>query len=212
MNRLTAKDVLTGYRIGIFPMAESKNSSKISWIKPKRRGVIPIGKLHISRSLKKFIRSHELSMTLNTCFSKVVDHCADRPDTWINKQLYQIYLELYKLRYAVSIEIWSKNQLIGGLLGVKIGSCFCGESMFSLSPNGSKLALIVTMAHLKYNNFTLFDTQFITDHLLKMGGCEISQIDYERRLATATLNHCKFANLPVGYSWLEIMQLNNHTL
>ena len=212
MSGLRAKDVLLGYSRGVFPMANSKDDKELFWVKPEKRGVIKIGELHISKSVKKFIRSNEVSMSLNKCFSRVVDHCADRHNTWINTELYEIYLELYRLGHAVSIEIWSSHKLIGGLFGVKIGSCFCGESMFSLSTNGSKLALIVTMAHLKYNKFTLFDTQFITDHLRTMGGSEILQTEYEKKLAVAISKNCKFLNFPVNHSWLEIMQLNNQRL
>ena len=212
MSHIHAKDMLLGYSIGIFSMADGKSSKELFWIKPEKRGVIPIGELHISKSLKKFIRSNNFTISLNNCFSKVVEHCADRPDTWINNELYKSYMELNKLGYALSIEVWSSEILIGGLFGVKIGSCFCGESMFSLSKNGSKLAMIVTMAHLIYNKFTLFDTQFISDHLKRMGGCEISQIDYERQLALAVKNQREFNTFPIDYSWLEILQLNNHKL
>ena len=212
MSQIHAKDMLLGYSTGIFPMAEGKSSKELFWIKPKKRGIIPIGELHISKSLKKFIRSNNFTISINKCFSKVVDHCSDRPDTWINSELYKSYIELNRLGYAISIEVWSREILIGGLFGVRIGSCFCGESMFSLSTNGSKLAMVVTMAHLKHNKFTLFDTQFITDHLKSMGGYEISQIDYEEKLALAVKIQCEFNTFPTNYSWLEILQLNNHKL
>lgn len=212
MGRLRTDDILQGYRNGIFLMADNKNAKHLFWVKPEKRGIIPIGELHISKSLKKFIRSNDISMSLNNCFEKVVTHCSNRPNTWINKELYEIYLELYRLKYAVSIEVWSKQQLIGGLFGVTVGSCFCGESMFSLSTNGSKLAMVITMAHLAYNKFTVFDTQFVTDHLQRMGGHEISQVEYETHLSQAINDKREFLNFPSNYSWLEIMQLNSHTL
>ena len=212
MRDLLVNDILLGYGSGIFPMAKSKDASELCWVKPKKRGVIPIGKLHISKSLRKFIRSEDLNVSLNRCFLNVVNHCANRENTWINDELYKIYLELHQLGYAISIEVWSNNKLIGGLFGIKIGSCFCGESMFSVSKNGSKLAMIVTMALLQYNNFTLFDTQFMTEHLKTMGGFEITQTDYEKQLAIATTHRISFRNFPNYYSWPEIMQLNNHKL
>lgn len=212
MGHLSASNILQGYSTGIFPMADSRNSSELCWVKPKNRGIMPIGGLHISKSLKKFIRNNELDMTINKCFSEVVDLCANRSDTWINKELHSIYLELHKLKHAVSVEIWSKKQLIGGLFGVCIGSCFCGESMFTVSKNGSKVAMIVTMALLQYNGYTLFDTQFMTQHLRIMGGHEISQLEYETKLAKATSQKCQFLNVPNNYSWSEIIQLNNHKL
>ena len=212
MKVLLAQDILLGYRTGIFPMAKTKTSKELYWVKPKKRGVIPIGRLHISKSLRKFIRSEDLHMSLNRSFLNVLNHCANREDTWINDELHKIYLELYQLGHAISIEVWSNNKLIGGLFGVKIGSCFCGESMFSISKNGSKLAMIVTMGLLRYNNFTLFDTQFMTEHLKTMGGSEITQTDYEKKLTVATTHNRNFSNFPSNYSWPEIMQLNNHKL
>lgn len=212
MDRLNAKDILLGYSIGIFPMADGKDTKGVHWIKPSTRGVIPVGKLHISKSLKKFIKSHEICSSLNKCFSTVVAHCANRPNTWINEELYKTYLDLHKMGHAYSIEIWDQETLIGGLFGITIGSCFFGESMFSVSKNGSKLALVVTMAYLRYNNFTLFDTQFITDHLKTMGACEISQSEYEELLEIAKTDNCEFCNFPVHYSWSEIIQLNNQKL
>ena len=212
MNYLTAKDLLSGYRIGIFPMAVSKNSKEIFWVKPDTRGIMPIGKLHVSRSLKKFIRSNSIDTTINQCFSEVVEHCANRTDTWINSELNNIYQELYDDGCAVSIEIWLNKKLIGGLFGVTVGSCFCGESMFSLHSNGSKLALVVTMARLNYNKFKLFDTQFTTTHLKSMGGCEITQLQYEQLLLSSANEKQHSIYLPDSFSWSEIMQLNNHKL
>ena len=212
MTSISYKTILSGYRKGIFPMAKNKTSESLFWVKPESRGIIPIGQLHISKSLKKFIKSNKINTSINKCFPNVVNLCADRSDTWINEQLTDIYQELYETGYACSIEIWMRQKLIGGLFGLTIGSCFCGESMFSLSTNGSKLALIATMAHLNYSGFTLFDTQFSSTHLLSMGGIEILQTEYETLLSSAITNRATFLDLPTSYSWPEMMQLNNQTL
>ena len=204
--------ILDGYRRGIFPMAKSKDSREIMWVKPIERGVIPVGQLHISKSMRKHIKSRLITNTINNCFEEVVRRCADRPDTWINNDLSKFYKELYARGYAFSIEIWSHEKLIGGLFGICIGSCFCGESMFSSEPNGSKLALIVTMARLIYNKFKLFDTQFPSDHLKSMGGCTITQACYEKRLLACINDNQSLLQLPKNYSWVEILQLNNHKL
>ena len=92
MRDLLAQDILLGYRTGIFPMAKTKTSKELYWVKPKKRGVIPIGGLHISKSLRKFIRSEDLHMRLNQSFLNVLNHCANREDTWINDELHKIYL------------------------------------------------------------------------------------------------------------------------
>tara|TARA_X000001036_G_scaffold404132_1_gene411209 strand:- start:46 stop:687 length:642 start_codon:yes stop_codon:yes gene_type:complete len=213
MTSFSSYTVLLGYRRGIFLMAESKTSKEMVWIKPKERGIIPIGKLHISRSLKKYIKSNKFHTTINTAFEEVVARCANRPTSWINQELFNIYQDLYKQGHAFSIEVWLNKKLIGGLFGIKIGSCFCGESMFSAEKNGSKLALIATMARLQYNEFKLFDTQFPTTHLNSMGGCTITQIAYERLLFESIddIEHT-LTKFPSNYSWSEIIQLNNHRL
>ena len=138
--------------------------------------------------------------------------CADRETSWINHQLLDIYYELYKKGSAFSVEIWMNDKLVGGLFGVAVGSCFCGESMFSLATNGSKLALVATMARLIYAGFKLFDTQFPNKHLQSMGGCAISQSKYEILLSDCIDHHCDFLNFPVTCTWSELIQLNNHTL
>ncbi len=204
--------IMSGYRRGIFPMAESKSSRKIFWVKPEERGIIPIGQLHISRSLKKFIKSNNFYTTTNSCFSEVVERCADRENSWINPELFNLYIDLHHEGYAISIEIWLNQELVGGLFGITVGSCFCGESMFSTIKNGSKLALIVTMARLTYNNYKLFDTQFLTEHLKSMGGKTISQASYENFLAPIINDDRSLLPLPKDYSWSDLVQLNNHIL
>ncbi|MDG2474070.1 MAG: leucyl/phenylalanyl-tRNA--protein transferase [Paracoccaceae bacterium] len=203
---------MNGYRKGIFPMAENKESKEIFWVKPKERGIIPIGKLHISRSLKRYIAANSIDTTINKCFKEVVNRCADRPTTWINNELLAIYQNLFENGYGFSIEIWVNQKLIGGLFGVKVGSCFCGESMFSSSTNGSKLALVATMALLIYHRFKLFDTQFPTSHLKSMGGCTITQNRYEKILSATINDYRSLSELPKNYSWLDILHLNNHKL
>ena len=206
---ISADTLLSAYKRGIFPMADGANSEKIFWIKPDKRGIIPLGNLHISRSTKKFIRKHKIVSTINSNFSEVLTNCRNRKETWINYQLYQSYLELNRLGYAISVEIWIKDRLIGGLLGVIIGACFFGESMFSLVPNGSKLALICTMARLVYGQFSVFDTQFLTDHLRSMGGREISHKFYLELLAKGLDHKGNFLDFPVCYSWESMIQLSS---
>lgn len=209
---ITSEKILAAYQIGIFPMAESKKSNKVFWVRPEKRGIIPIRTLHISRTTKKFIKKNIIKTTTNTCFNEVVNKCSDRTDTWINKQLHDVYFDLYEKGHAFSVEVWINSKLVGGLFGIAMGSCFCGESMFSESQNGSKLALIVTMARLVHSRFTLFDTQFTTDHLSSMGGIEISTGYYKELLASAIGNERNFCELPDNSSWSELMQLNNQTL
>ena len=210
--RISTETILKAYKKGIFPMAEGAKSQKIVWIKPERRGILPIGKLHISRSMKKFIRKEEIQTSINTCFTDVLTNCKNRNDTWINSQLSEVYLDLNIKGHALSIEIWRDKKLIGGLLGVVVGACFFGESMFSLFNNGSKLALIVTMARLVNGKFLLFDTQFLSHHLSTMGGCEIPDSQYMAILTKGLATKSNFFNFPTNYSWSEMIQLSSQNL
>ena len=205
--------MLIAYRAGLFPMAVSKNSQSISWVRPTKRGIIPIGKLHISRTTKKFIKKkHSIKPSIDRCFETIVKHCAGREDTWINKPIYDCYMQLYELGYAHSVEIWEENLLIGGLFGISMGSCFFGESMFSSRTNGSKLALIFTMASLIYGKYKLFDIQFLTNHLKTMGATEVNNEEYQKLLSAGLKTESSFLGLSSDSCWFKITQLNNQKL
>lgn len=175
---LTPDLLLAGYTQGIFPMAEHQNDPGIFWVDPTYRGVLPLGGFHVSRSLGKHMRRGGYTVSLNRCFDRVVQHCADRDETWINAQISDLYSELHEMGHAHSIEVWAEEDLIGGVYGVSIGAVFFGESMFSRRTNGSKLALAHLNDHLLRCGFRLFDTQFITDHLASLGAVEIPRRDY----------------------------------
>lgn len=159
------------------------------------RGLIPLGDLHVSRSLRKFMRQSDYRVTLNTVFSEIMSACAapgsspERDNTWISHDLQRAYEKLHELGYAHSVEVWdndgSTKKLIGGLYGIAIGGAFFGESMFSRSVNGSKVALVRLTEHLNARGFVLLDTQYLTDHLETMGGIEIPQEDYLKLLTPA---------------------------
>lgn len=185
MHELSTNNVLNAYANGIFPMAESKESDKIGWYAPAYRGVFPLDKFHISHSLKRSLCRDDYIISLNTAFENVLSACADRPQTWINAQLKEIYITLHAQGMCHSLEIWRKNQLIGGIFGVTLAGAFFGESMFSKAKDASKIALCWTVDRLNRAGFTVFDTQFITPHLASLGAIEIPRKDYEMQLKTA---------------------------
>lgn len=180
----SANDLLLGYTMGVFPMAKNSDDDKVTWVRPELRGIIPINNLHISRSLKRKINSNNYSCSFNTSFLQVVNLCRTRKETWINGNLVEKYLELHNRRFAQSVEIWYEDKLIGGLFGITIGACFFAESMFSEKTDGSKLAMVALFNRLKTCGYKLFDTQFYTPHLGRMGAIEISQLEYEEILKT----------------------------
>jgi len=182
---LTPELLLQAYRVGVFPMSESRDDPEIFWVDPRMRGIIPIDGFHISRSLHKALRNRGFYATANTSFTKVVTGCADRPDTWINDKIFGLYAALHRQGHAHSVEVWKDYQLVGGVYGVAIGGAFFGESMFSTATNASKVALAYLVHRLQQQGYVLFDTQFLTPHLASLGGIEIPKSDYQKRLIDA---------------------------
>ncbi len=172
---INPESVIDLYRNGIFPMGYQDDDNKIFWCNPLVRAVIPISKLHISRSLKKLCAKKEFRFSINYDFKTTISNCANREETWINKSIMSIYNNLHDLGYAHSIEVWEDKELKGGLYGIAIGRVFFAESMFSKSSNGSKIALIALMGILSLNKFLLLDVQFMTYHLKTLGAKEISR-------------------------------------
>ena len=185
MGELTPDLLMRAYGMGVFPMAEHRDDPEIFWVDPIRRGVIPLDRFHISRSLARAIRREDYSVTLNHDFAGVVEGCADRTETWINGEILRLYMALHARGEAHSLEIWHEHRLVGGVYGVTLGAAFFGESMFSRRTNASKIALAYLVEHLRRSGFTLFDTQFITDHLASLGAIEIPRADYHKALTWA---------------------------
>ncbi|WCT73404.1 leucyl/phenylalanyl-tRNA--protein transferase [Sphingomonas naphthae] len=174
--------LLRAYSVGVFPMADSRAARDIFWVEPKKRGVLPLDRFHLSRSLAKRLRSDHFTVTADTAFGETVAACAEptqrRHDTWINPQIEAAYAELHQRGYAHSVECWRGGELVGGLYGVMLGAAFFGESMFSRERDASKVALAHLVARLKVGGFRLLDCQFITDHLASLGAVEIDRTAY----------------------------------
>jgi leucyl/phenylalanyl-tRNA--protein transferase len=194
---LTPSQLLTGYARGVFPMAESANDDRLYWFDPPMRGVLPIGGIHASRSLLRDLRKGGWSAHLDSDFSRMVAICADRDTTWINAPLADLYGKLHRAGHAHAIEIRRNGDFAGAIFGVTLGAAFFGESMVSCQTNGSKMALLWTSNHLKRCGFTLFDTQFLTPHLARMGGTEILRKTYQVRLTTALKLKANFNAAPL---------------
>lgn len=165
-------------------MAESADDPSFAFYKPYLRGLIPIRDLHISSKLLKTLRRGEFRVTIDEDFEQVIDGCARETDkrtkTWINQPIRDIFIGLHEAGHAHSIECRTKDgELAGGLYGLAIGAVFCGESMFSLEKDASKIALVYLCALLWKSGFTVLDTQFINPHLLQFGAYEIPQEEYE---------------------------------
>lgn len=204
--QLTPQMLLSGYAQGIFPMAQSREDPTLHWFEPRMRGILPLDGFHISASLARVIRRQSFTITVNTAFHAVVEGCADRPETWINAPLLELYAALHSHGYAHSLEVWSGDALAGGVFGVTLGGAFFGESMFSRQSNASKVALAYTVDRLRRSGFRLFDTQYLTPHLKSLGGVEVPRAEYRRRLGEALPVQADFAKGPVSRAQLVLQR------
>jgi leucyl/phenylalanyl-tRNA--protein transferase len=206
--RLDPDMLLKAYASGIFPMAEAADSNDVFWVEPRRRGVLPLDRFHVPRSLLKALKQDRFHFTADRCFADVVAACAapapGRQQTWINGLIHEACLALHARGHAHSIEAWTPDgQLAGGLYGVRLGGAFFGESMFTHVTNGSKAALAALIVRLRFGGFRLLDTQFITEHLARFGTVEIERKTYRSLLASA---------LPVAADWSALDRLPTTTV
>jgi leucyl/phenylalanyl-tRNA--protein transferase len=172
--------LLDAYRRGIFPWFGDEDP--LLWWSPDPRMVLLVEELHISRSLRKTIRSGRFVVTADRAFSAVMTGCAEpRSDvegTWITTEMRAAYARLAALGYAHSIEAWRDGQLVGGLYGIAIGRIFFGESMFARMPDASKVAFVTLVRHLQQWQFRMIDCQMPTAHLASFGAREIPRRDF----------------------------------
>ena len=181
---LSPNTILAAYSKGIFPWFNEQDP--ILWWSPSVRCVIHPAKIHSSKSLKKHIRNHQFTITIDKGFNQVIQACAERgnnQETWITDDMMDAYTRLHRLGHAHSLEVWEDKQLIGGIYGLAIGGIFCGESMFSRATNGSKIAMLYLCQHLVAKGFELLDCQLVNKHLLTMGGQAIKRTDFLSKLA-----------------------------
>ncbi|SNR27845.1 leucyl/phenylalanyl-tRNA--protein transferase [Puniceibacterium sediminis] len=198
--------LLQAYRNGIFPMSESRDDPDIFWVDPRRRGIFPLDGFHVSRSLGRRLIRPDYNVTIDMDFTGVIDACADRPETWINPEIRELYTTLFSLGHAHSLEIWQDGRLSGGVYGVTVGAAFCGESMFSRRTDASKLALTWLVDHLRRTGFCLFDTQFLTPHLASLGAIEITRSKYHQLLQQASEKTADFCGVSLETSAQEVWQ------
>lgn len=182
---LTTERLLLAYKNGIFPWYNE--GEPIVWYAPKKRMVLFLNELRVSKSMKQIIRKGNFEVTYNQNFKEVIYQCKtiarnDQFGTWITDEMENAYLKLHKLGIAKSIEIWQNNNLVGGLYGIDLGHIFCGESMFSLVSNASKIAFISLVQKLEKEKYKLIDCQVYNNHLASLGAREISRSVFMKML------------------------------
>ncbi|WP_029324656.1 leucyl/phenylalanyl-tRNA--protein transferase [Butyrivibrio sp. AE3004] len=181
---LSVDRLMLAYSNGIFPWYSE--GDPILWWAPRERFIIRPPKIHVSHSMRKFMRKHEISIRINRDFSETMHRCRVKREheegTWITDDMEVAYKRLCDNGLALSVESYIDGDLAGGLYGVSLGRCFFGESMFSDLENGSKIALILFSKVLEENEYVMIDCQFETEHLKSMGGEKISFDEYRKLL------------------------------
>ncbi len=173
-------------------MADDEDQD-LQWYASSEHAVIPLDdRFRYPTSLRRVINQNRFTVRINGDFRAVVSGCADRETTWISDELQEIYWELCQAGWAYSLETWQENELAGGIIGITIGGAFIGESMFFKIPEGSKVAMVQLVHHLRQQKFSLFDAQMINPHLERFGAYTIDSHVYQNLLQTAIQQNCKF--------------------
>ncbi len=207
--------LMRAYRVGLFPMAETRRGQRLYWLDPELRGVLPLDGFHLPKRLLRTVLSGLYEVTSNQSFAAVVAGCAasapGREDTWINTDIERLFGDLHRRGFAHSVECRQDGALVGGLYGVSLGGVFFGESMFSVARDASKVALVHLVARMRLGGYTLLDTQFVTRHLAQFGADEIPRDQYKMLLAGAVQVPARWLPAPDPASLeAEIRSLYHH--
>ncbi|MBF2066130.1 MAG: leucyl/phenylalanyl-tRNA--protein transferase [Calothrix sp. C42_A2020_038] len=183
--------IIQGYTQGYFLMADENND--LNWYHSRDRTLIPLdGRFRYPKSLRRVLNQEKFSVAINRDFPAVVNGCANRDTTWISDELKDIYSFLNQAGWAYSFETWLGDQLAGGILGIVIKGAFIGESMFFRIPDGSKVAMVKLVEHLRQRKFVFFDAQMMNPHLERFGAYRIEDKDYQQLLQKALQANCSF--------------------
>ena len=185
---LSVDRLLLAYQNGIFPWYSFRDNDEPVWYCPKKRFVIFPNEIHISHSMRTLMNKNKYMLSLSRDFEGVIRQCSrlriDDEGAWLGDDMINAYTELHRQGFAASVEVWDGEKLVGGLYGVTLGKAVFGESMFSLVPDASKLALIFLALWLDKNGGVLIDCQLETAHLKSMGGRYISYKEYMRLISS----------------------------
>lgn len=180
---VTPERLIKAYPMGIFPYFSFRHEPVIWWA-PQERFVIFPDEIHISHSMRNMMNRKKYHCTINRDFEGVIEACATTDGrvleecAWLGPDMIGTWVELNRMGYAKSVEVWEGEVLVGGLYGFVCGGCFLGESMFSEVPGGSKLAMIHLARHMQNNGGTFIDCQLETPHLKSMGARYISYDEF----------------------------------
>ncbi len=178
---LSTDRLLLAYKSGIFPWFNE--NEPIVWWSPKKRMVLFLDELVVSKSMRSILNRNLFKVTFNQNFRFVISNCSliqreGQPGTCITDDMIEAYCKLHQLGIAKSVEVWQNEEIVGGLYGIDLGHLFCGESMFSKVSNASKVAFIALVNNLKKDKYKLLDCQVYNKHLESLGCREIERIDF----------------------------------
>jgi len=197
---LSPARLLFAYESGIFPWY-SEGVPPLWW-SPDPRALMTRSALHVSRSLRRTLRSATFEVTFDRAFARVIEACASNREggTWILPEMMQAYTRLHELGHAHSFEVWHQGELAGGLYGVRCGALFAAESMFHVVADASKVALVVAIDTLFRAGIRVFDVQFVTDHLASLGAFEVPRSEYLSQIAQAAAHRVEPAAISAALS------------
>ncbi|MGL5035756.1 MAG: leucyl/phenylalanyl-tRNA--protein transferase, partial [Microcystaceae cyanobacterium] len=188
---LNTEAIIQGYANGYFLMADE--SDRLGWYSSSNHALIPLDqRFRYPKSLQRVLNQERFQVAINRDFEAVCAGCADRQSTWISPQLLEVYWQLYQAGWAYSFETWDGDRLAGGILGIVIRGAFIGESMFYRIPEGSKVAMVKLVEHLRAKGFSLFDAQIQNAHLERFGAYIVQESAYQQLLQEALFQPCSF--------------------
>jgi leucyl/phenylalanyl-tRNA--protein transferase len=191
-------------------MGDERGGTEIFWVKPEKRGIFPLDAFHVPKSLRKKLKADPFEIRLDTAFTETMRACRgggpERPESWINEEIITVYSDLHHEGFAHSVEAWESGELVGGLYGVSIGAAFFGESMFSRRTDASKIALCHLVGRMRMAGYALLDTQFLNQHLKRLGGIEIPAARYALMLSDALRRKASLADFRGQIAGSSILQ------
>jgi leucyl/phenylalanyl-tRNA---protein transferase len=192
--KIDVPSIVEGYSQGYFLMAGDDN--QLDWYSSRQRTLIPLDDhFHYPKSLQRVLNQNRFSVKISRDFQAVCEGCADRDSTWISDELMDIYLALHQAGWAHSFETWQGDKLAGGILGITIRGAFIGESMFYRITEGSKVAMVKLVEHLRARQYVVFDAQLQNPHLERFGSIVIDSGEYKKILSQAMIRDCYFPDV-----------------
>lgn len=185
---LSVERLVWAYQHGVFPWPTGEPHDPVGWFSPSPRALLSLNPEAWSRSVRRAIRNHRFEARPDTAVRAIIEGCAraprrDQGGTWIHSAVVDAYVDLHEAGWAHALGVWQEDQLVGGVYGVAIGRVFCGESMFGLVNNASKVALGALLLHLRAEGFTIMDAQIPSPHMQRWGLHLVSREAYLQTLA-----------------------------